>query len=127
MGSYTSLQYLSLSDATVLGFLAPSVTGVLAALFLKEPYTWKEATAGLVSLGGTVLVAQPAFLFGGMVQDEYGVTPEERLMAVGIALMGVLGASGAYVTIRQIGKRAHALHGVQYFCMVGPVPTTNHS
>lgn len=117
-GSYTSLQYLSLSDATVLGFLAPTVTGLLAALFLREPYTWREAVAGLVSLSGTVLVAQPEFLFGKMTQEEYGVTPQERLMAVGIALLGVLGASGAYVTLRQIGSKAHALHGVQYFCMV---------
>ena len=117
-GSYTSLQYLSLSDATVLGFLAPSVTGLLAALLIKEPYTWREAIAGLVSMAGTVLVAQPEFLFGDMTQEEYGVSPEERLMAVGIALVGVLGSSGAYVTLRQIGKKAHALHGVEYFCMV---------
>ena len=120
-GSYTSLQYLSLSDATVLNFLAPTVTGLLAAFFLSEPYTLKEATAGLISLVGTVLVAQPEFLFGSMAQREDGVTPEERIMAVGIALIGVLGASGAYTTIRKIGKQAHALHTVSYFCMVRPV------
>lgn len=116
-GSYTSLQYLSLSDATVLGFLAPTVTAVLAGIFLREPYTFREATAGIVSLGGTILVAQPAFLFGSASHDEPGVTPEQRIMAVGVALLGVLGASAAYVTLRNIGSRAHALHGVQYFCM----------
>jgi hypothetical protein len=56
-----------------------------------------------------------------MAQREDGVTPEERIMAVGIALVGVLGASGAYTTIRKIGKQAHALHTVSYFCMVRPV------
>lgn len=38
-------------------------------------------------------------------------------MAVGVALLGVLAASAAYTTIRKIGKAAHALHTVSYFCM----------
>lgn len=114
-GSYFSLQYLSLSDATVLAFLSPTVTGILAAIFLHEPYTAKEAISGLISLGGAILVAQPSFLFGSLAEEE---DPEERLMAVGVALIGVCSASAAYVTIRQIGKRAHALHSVTYFCIV---------
>lgn len=115
-GSYFSLQYLSLSDATVLAFLAPTVTGLLAALFLKEPYTLKEAISGFISLGGAVLVAQPSFLFGSLAEEE---DPRERMIAVGVALLGVFSASAAYVTIRQIGKKAHALHSVVYFCIVG--------
>ena len=114
-GSYYSLQFLSLSDATVLAFLSPTVTGILAAVFLKEPYTPKEAISGLISLGGAILVAQPSFLFGSLAEEE---DPEERLLAVGVALIGVCSASAAYVTIRQIGKRAHALHSVTYFCIV---------
>lgn len=114
-GSYYSLQYLSLSDATVLAFLSPTVTGILAAIFLKEPYTAKEAISGLISLGGAILVAQPSFLFGSLAEEE---DPQERLKAVGVALIGVCSASAAYVTIRQIGKRAHALHSVTYFCIV---------
>jgi len=37
-------------------------------------------------------------------------TPAERLLAVGVALFGVLGKTGAFITIRAIGKRAHTLH-----------------
>lgn len=116
-GSYTSLQYLSLSDCTVLNFLAPSITGIMAAFFLSEPYTLKEAGAAAVSLFGTVLVAQPEFLFGALAEKDDKITAEERAMAVGVALFGVLAASGAYTTIRKIGKAAHALHTVSYFCM----------
>lgn len=43
------------------------------------------------------------------------VTPAQRASAVGVALLGVLGAAGAYTTIRWIGKRAHPLISVNYF------------
>ena len=43
------------------------------------------------------------------------VTPVQRLSAVGIALIGVLGSATAYTTIRWIGKRAHPLISVNYF------------
>jgi drug/metabolite transporter (DMT)-like permease len=89
----------------------------MAAFFLSEPYTLKEAGAAAVSLFGTVLVAQPEFLFGALAEKDDKITAEERAMAVGVALFGVLAASGAYTTIRKIGKAAHALHTVSYFCM----------
>ena len=43
------------------------------------------------------------------------VTPAQRATAVGIAMLGVIGAAGAYTTIRWIGKRAHPLISVNYF------------
>ena len=43
------------------------------------------------------------------------VTSAQRLSAVGVALIGVLGAASAYTTIRCIGKRAHPLVSVNYF------------
>lgn len=42
-------------------------------------------------------------------------TPAQRLGAVTIALLGVLGAVISYVTIRLIGARAHVLISVNYF------------
>jgi drug/metabolite transporter (DMT)-like permease len=43
------------------------------------------------------------------------VTPTQRATAVGVAMLGVLGAAGAYTTIRWIGRRAHPLISVNYF------------
>lgn len=43
------------------------------------------------------------------------VTPAQRAGAVGIAMLGVVGAAGAFTTIRWIGKRAHPLISVNYF------------
>jgi drug/metabolite transporter (DMT)-like permease len=43
---YFSLQGLSLSDATVLTFIAPILTGFSGAIFLKEPLSLKELFSG---------------------------------------------------------------------------------
>ena len=45
-GLYFSLQHLSLSDAMVLTFIAPILTGFSGAVFLKEPLSLKETLAG---------------------------------------------------------------------------------
>lgn len=45
-GVYYSLEYLSLSDATVLTFLAPMCTTVTGSFFLGEKFTRREALAG---------------------------------------------------------------------------------
>lgn len=47
--------------------------------------------------------------------EKLTVTPHQRLIAVLVALLGVLGAASAYTTIRWIGKRAHPLISVGYF------------
>lgn len=123
-GIYFSLKYLSLSDATVLTFLSPLCTAAAGALLLGEKFSRKEAFAGLVSLCGVVLIARPPFIFGndnkeptgGILEISAGdVTPEQRLAAVGMGLVGVLGATGAYTSLRAIGKRAHPLHSLVMF------------
>lgn len=115
-GIYFSLQYLSLSDSTVLTFLSPMCTAIAGAIFLKEHLSFRQLVAGLVSLGGVVLIARPPFLFGNSTDDdEPGVTPAQRLTAVAVALVGVLGATLAFTSLRAIGKRAHTMHSMVSF------------
>lgn len=149
---YFSLRYLSLSDATVLTFLAPvlvgksciflgniwrlatlavrsfatdksqlsyfqfTIPGVLASIFLKEPYSKLEFTTAMASLFGVLLIAKPSFLsfiLGTPKRDDTGpggsdITAKQRTSAIIVALAGVFGAAGAYLLIRKIGKRANA-------------------
>ena len=42
---YYSLQYLSLSDATVLTFFIPTCTAISGAIFLGEKFKLREAIA----------------------------------------------------------------------------------
>lgn len=103
-----------------------------------------EQIAAYISLFGVVLIARPVSLFAFLshsgdaslaasgdpdivtsnnaTADAHrlaveidAVTPAQRASAVGVALLGVLGAAGAYTTIRWIGKRAHPLISVNYF------------
>lgn len=89
------------NELTLLG------TGILAFFLLKEPYSRTEGLVALFSLFGTILIAKPTFLFPSSIADPV-VTPQQRTTAVFIALGGTLGAAGAYVIIRKIGKRANA-------------------
>ncbi len=50
-----------------------------------------------------------------------GVTEKQRLLAVGLSLLGVCGGAGAYITIRAIGRRASATHSVAYFSLYSTV------
>lgn len=117
-------------------FLAPIVATFACSLIpsLNEPFTSTNLFASLFSLAGVILIARPASLFhsdGGhddLVPPEQlpraippsgdtgpAVTPHQRLVAVLVALIGVLGAASAFTTIRWIGKRAHPLVSVGYF------------
>lgn len=119
VGLYLSLQYLSVADATVLTFLTPLTTAVAGCVLLKEGYSFTQAVAGVCSLIGVVLVARPPFLFGSILDEYYlpEVTPAQRLAAVGASLIGVVGATGAYTSIRAIGKRAHPMHVMTFFSL----------
>ncbi|KAI5212976.1 hypothetical protein E4T38_00241 [Aureobasidium subglaciale] len=138
-GMYYSLIYLPLADATVITFLAPSLTCWVCSILLKEQFTRIDKIGSLVSLIGVVFIARPTSLFFSSAEapaasgntdvvpganstvtipdaSNYdNVTPAERLAAVGIALVGVGGSVIAYTTIRWIGKRAHPLISVNYF------------
>ncbi|KAL4975455.1 hypothetical protein BDW66DRAFT_151918 [Aspergillus desertorum] len=132
-GLYFSVQYLPLSEATVLTFLAPILSCYACSIFLPgEVFTHKQQLAGFVSLIGVVLIARPfAFLqpAPGNNADSIGAGSENsgdadqghRVMAVIMGMMGVLGASSAYASIRMIGQRCHPLVSVTYFSLVTTV------
>ncbi|KAJ7334800.1 hypothetical protein DFH08DRAFT_879438 [Mycena albidolilacea] len=108
-GTYFALQYLSLSDVTVLSFLVPMCTAISGSFFLKETFTKREALAGVCSLFGVVLIARPHFLFGSP-DGSSTIEEKHRTFGIGIALSGVVGSTGAMTSIRAIGQRAHPMH-----------------
>ncbi|KAI0518353.1 hypothetical protein F5B22DRAFT_600902 [Xylaria bambusicola] len=143
-GLWYSIKYLPLAEATIITFLTPNLQGCLCHLLLGRPYTMVEKLASILALGGVVLVAKPESLFSMMDQgedpgqgaldiignikaianresktpsivDAYVPTASERLGAVGVALVGVMGAAFAFTSISAIGKRAHTLISVNYF------------
>ncbi|KAJ8597255.1 DUF6-domain-containing protein [Rhizopogon salebrosus TDB-379] len=122
-GLYWSLQYLSVADAIVLTFLAPLTTALAGCIFLKESYSIKQGVSAVCSLLGVVLIARPPFVFGSpavrFAVPE--VTPAERLVGVGACMIGVLGSTGAYTSIRAIGKRAHPMHMMTFYSLLSTI------
>jgi len=147
-----SIKYLPLAEATVIQFLAPTLSGYWCHIFLGDPYTRTEKFASLLALAGVVLVTKPTTLFSSPVHGDEVTTPagldvianttaalitraaeaseaemramdttphaptaSERLSAIAMSLLGVLGGSFAYTTLRAIGKRAHSFVSVNYF------------
>ncbi|KAI9652679.1 MAG: hypothetical protein M1831_006666 [Alyxoria varia] len=147
-GMYYSLIYLPLADATVLTFIAPSLSCFACSFLLKEPFTRVEQLGALVSFLGVILIARPGTLFQSTVNklhardepapppaqqapavplggpkadampmpDAMDLAASQRLGAVCVALVGVVGSATAFTAMRWIGKRAHPLLSVNYFC-----------
>ncbi|KAG2098078.1 hypothetical protein BD769DRAFT_1677694 [Suillus cothurnatus] len=121
-GMYYSLQYLSLADATVLSFLSPLAAAIGGYIVLKEPYSRHEAFAAIVSLLGVILIARPPFLFGNTssVNSDSSdaasrATSIDRIRAVCVAVFGIILGTGALLSMRAIGKRAHPMHLMMFF------------
>lgn len=121
-GMYYSLQYLSLADATVLSFLMPLSAAIGGYIILKEPYSKHEAFAAIVSLLGVILIARPPFLFGNTssVNSDSSdaasrATAIDRIRAVCVAVFGIVLGTGALLSMRAIGKRAHPMHLMMFF------------
>lgn len=131
-GLYYSVQYLPLSEATVITFLAPIMTCYACSFFIPgETFSRRQQLAALVSLIGVVLIARPfrsrnnnGSAGNGSGSDDGPVdSPDEadayhHVLATIVASIGVLGAAGAYTSIRMIGRRAHPLVSVTYFSSV---------
>ncbi|KAH6629279.1 hypothetical protein C7974DRAFT_424347 [Boeremia exigua] len=138
-GLYYSLTWLNISDATVITFIIPTVTALVCFVWLREPFTVREALAALIAFSGVLLVARPSWLFPSPPVDPItgepapnvlsfvfdvssapattptAISPNQRTLAVLAAILGAFSASTAYATIRVIGKRAHSLISVNYF------------
>ena len=134
-GFYFSLIYLPLSEATVLTFLGPILTCYVCSLTIPgETFTRQQQLAGFVSLGGVIFIALSATVASSSspstpdaqghavasnsasdVSENAGPNPRQHLAAVGIAMIGVLGAVGAMTSIRAIGTRAHPFLSINYF------------
>lgn len=142
-GMWYSMLYLPLAEATVITFLAPSIAGIGCYIAFREPFTRVERIGTILAFLGVLLMAHPTSLFGGGAGSDgevpadggaggyaanngtapdpgrpgmdHEATPAERLKAIAVALVGVLGAAGAFTSIRWIGKRAHPLLSVNYF------------
>lgn len=113
---FYAVTHLPLAEATVLQYLHPLFTAVLAALVLREA-VGRGVLLGLpLSLLGVLLVAHPAAVFGG------GGAALPTL-PVAVAVAGAFFSGCAYVCVRRLSATEHPLVIVLYFPLV-TVPAT---
>lgn len=107
---YAALAALPLAAATVLQYLYPPFTALLAWLMLGEPIGKRVLAAMALGWLGVLLVAQPA----GLLQGGATLAPVPVLIAVA----GALFTAFAYVSVRSLGTSEHPLVIVFYFPLV---------
>ena len=91
---------LPLAEATLLQYLHPVFTSVLAFIFIKETIQRSTVVCIVLSLTGLLIMVPPAFLFGA-----WASSPDPLpLRGVGAALFGALGSGTAYVLIRRLSS-----------------------
>jgi len=108
---YAAVTHLPLADATVIQYLNPAFTALLAGVFLGEAVSRQTWVATVVCLAGIVLVAQPEAIFGA------GADALDPVW-VGVAVLGAFGSAIAYVVVRRLGRTEHPLVIVFYFPLV---------
>jgi len=108
---FYAVAHLPLADATMIQYLHPSFTALLAALVLGERADRSLVLSIALGSGGVLLVTRPAFLFGGAAA---ALPP----WAVAAALGGALLTAVAYVGVRSLSATEHPLVIVLYFPLV---------
>lgn len=112
---FHALTVLPLAETTVLHYLNPIFTALIASIWLKERIEWRLVIAIVLAFAGTIAITQPAILFGG------GAT----LAAAGVAaaIASAVFSACAYVTVRTLSKSEAPEVIVFYFAFVAtPAP-----
>lgn len=91
---FSALARIPLADATAIGFTAPLITVVFAAVILRETVRLYRWTAVFIGLGGVVVMLWPHF--------EGGFETRERALGATFALLAAVCTASAMVQIRRL-------------------------
>lgn len=107
---YYAVTALPLAEATILQYVHPVFTALLAVLFLKERVQPATLACIMLCLLGVFTMVYPSF-------DASGVG-ELPMLSVGIALLGAFGSSIAYVIVRKLSRTEDSSVIIFYFPLV---------
>jgi drug/metabolite transporter (DMT)-like permease len=107
---YYSVTTLPLAEATILQYVHPVFTAILAVLFLKESLQKSTLICILLCLSGLFLIVKP--------EIDGDVTTNLPLFSVLMALLGAFGSSIAYVIVRKLSQTEDSSVIIFYFPLV---------
>ncbi len=108
---YYALLHMPFAEATVIQYLNPLFTAILAAIFLGERLHKVTLIAIILSLIGLFLVVQPAILLNTQ-------TTSFSMWVAFIALLGAIGSAVAYVLVRKLAANNDSSVIILYFPLV---------
>jgi drug/metabolite transporter (DMT)-like permease len=110
-GVYYALVHLPFAEASVLQYLHPMFTALLALLLLRERPTAATLVCIAISFLGLIIMVRPGFLFGNMA-GSYDA------LAVIIGIAGAFGSGLAYTLVRKLSALEDPSVIVFYFPLV---------
>lgn len=108
---FYSITHLPLAEATVLQYLHPMFTAILALWFLHERLTKGVCVCVALSFFGLLMMLQTEFVFSSVHAKYDG-------FAILVAIFGALGSAIAYTLVRSLNKTEHPLVIILYFPLV---------
>ncbi|ARU56402.1 sugar transport protein [Oleiphilus messinensis] len=108
---YYAVSALPLAESTVLQYLHPMFTAILAFLFLGERLRWPTLICILFSFAGLLIITRPDYLLTGGV-------PELPSLALTAAVLGAIGSAIAYVLVRKLSATEDPSVIIFYFPMI---------
>lgn len=97
VAGFQALSYLPLSDAVAIGYAAPLMVVVLAAVLLKEvvrAYRWSAVGVGLI---GVLIMLTPHLGVSGAA-----VADDGRMTGAMLAILGAICTAGATIQVRRL-------------------------
>lgn len=123
---FAALAQLPLAPATVLQYLQPTFTAVLAWLVLRERIGLRMLLAALLGWLAVLALSNPQELMGLLGPLGAWLGQRQQPLPWGGVLLAIAGAllsACAYVSVRALGRTEHPLVIVFYFPLVGLVLT----
>jgi len=106
---YYAVTTLPLAEATLLQYLHPVFTAILALFFLKETIQRSTIACIVISLLGLIIIIQPNLQIDSGVQYPW--------LSIGAGVLGAFGSAVAYVIIKKLTKTDDSSVIIFYFPM----------
>jgi drug/metabolite transporter (DMT)-like permease len=107
---YYAVTTLPLAEATILQYVHPLFTAIIAYIFLKESIQASTIMSISLSVLGVAVMVYPSW--------DSSVAADLPLFSVGVALLGALGSSIAYVIVRKLSRTEDPSVIIFYFPLV---------
>lgn len=107
---YYAVATLPLAEATILQYLHPVFTAVLALVFLRERIQFSTMICIAFCLSGLYLIVNPGTTFGG--------ANDLPFISVTAALLGAFGSAVAYVIVKKLSNTEDSSVIIFYFPLI---------